>query len=635
MQASAPTTASMTTPSAPLLGHYRGLLQRWNPFVDMAPADIDWFLSRCEQRYLEPGEVLLEPGKGPAGTLFLVRQGSVRSDQGPMGTSGSGFAYEAGEMLPVAAVLARRAVMSTYTAVNDVFVLAIAAGDVEQLAQRSAPFSDFLNRRVQSLLEKSRHALRENYASRALAEQTLETPLERLATFAPVHCLPDTPLREALQTMHDKHIGSMLVIDAAGALQGIFTRHDVLGVVVQPRIDLDVPISQVMHAPVRSLSHEHTAQDAALLMSQYAIRHVPVTREGRVIGMVSERDLFALQRASLQQVSARIHGAADVAALQVAAQDIRELARSLLVQGVQSRQLTQLISHLNDLLTQRLLKILAREDGIDLQRLCWLALGSEGRGEQTISTDQDNALIVPDDTDDAALAAVRAWAVRVNEALDACGYPLCKGGIMAGQPACSLRLSDWLARFDRWIDQGSPEDLLHASIYFDFRAIAGNEALAAPLAERVRERVRATPRFLHQLAVNALSHRAPLNWLGQIETGDDGALDLKLQGTALFVDAARIFGLSHGVEGNSTRERLEGTGKAAGLQAKEYDSWVGAFEFLQSLRLRVQLEPEVARSDNPNRLLLASLSDIDRRILATSFRVARSLQQRLELDFAR
>jgi CBS domain-containing protein len=362
---------------------------------------------------------------------------------------------------------------------------------------------------------------------------------------------------------------------------------------------------------------------------------VPVTRDGRVIGMVSERDLFALQRASLQQVSARIHGADDVATLQIAARDIRDLARSLLVQGVQSRQLTQLISHLNDLLTQRLLRVCAQQAGIDLQRLCWLALGSEGRSEQTISTDQDNAIILSDDTDDATREAVRAWAASVNHALDACGYPLCKGGIMAGQPACCLRLSDWLARFERWIEQGSPEDLLHASIFFDFRPIAGNEALAAPLAERVRERVKATPRFLHQMAVNALGHRAPLNWLGQIETGEDGSLDLKLQGTALFVDAARIFGLAHGVTGTSTRERLEGTGKAVGLAVAEYDSWVGAFEFLQSLRLRVQLEPEVARSATPNHLLLSSLSDIDRRILATGFRVARALQQRLELDFAR
>ena len=162
MQANAPSATTLSTPSSPLLGHYRGLLRRWNPFVDMAPADVDWFLARCEQRYLEPGEVLLQPAQGPVDTLFLIRQGSVRSDQGPMGTSGSGFAYEAGEMLPVAAVLARRAVMSTYSAVDDVFVLAIAAADVEQLAQRSAPFADFLNRRVQSLLEKSRHALREN-----------------------------------------------------------------------------------------------------------------------------------------------------------------------------------------------------------------------------------------------------------------------------------------------------------------------------------------------------------------------------------------------------------------------------------------------------------------------------------------
>ena len=627
-------TAALSTPSAPLLGHYRTLLQQWPPFMDMPAADVDSFLIRAEQRYLEPGEVLISTERGPVDALFLIRQGAIRSEQGPQGAERV-FAYEAGDMLPVAAALARRPVMSTYTAVDDVFVLAIPVAEVEALAQRSPRFSDFLNRRVLALLEKSRQALQQDYSSRVLSQQTMETPLSQLAVRTLAHCLPETPLRQALDTLHARHIGSMLVIDAAGVLQGILTRHDLLGLMLRPDFDLATPIAQVMQAPVRSLTDQHTAQDAALVMSEHAIRHVPVTRGGQVIGMVSERDLFALQRASLQQVSARISRAQDLLALQGAAADIRELARGLLTQGIQARQITELISHLNDLLTRRLLALQAQAHGVDLQRLCWLALGSEGRGEQTIATDQDNALLLPDDTSDEELERLRVWADGVNQALDACGYPLCKGGIMAGQVACCLRVSQWMARFSHWIDHGSPEDLLHASIFFDFRAIAGDLALAQPLAERIAERIRATPRFLHQLAINALAHRSPLNWFGHVELDDAGTVDLKLQGAALFVDAARILGLAQGVTATSTRERLLQTGTVLGLKPQEFESWVGAFEFVQSLRLRLQLEPDVARSAHPNRLTLQTLSGIDRRILAISLREASRLQQRLELDYAR
>lgn len=627
--------SNLTTPSAPLLAHYRGQLRRWHPFADMEDADVDWFLARCEQRYLEADEVLLAPDRGIPDTLFLIREGQVRSQQGLGGQAGAGFVHDAGDMLPVAALLAKRAVMSTYVAAGDLFVLAIKAADVETLAGHSPAFADFLNRRVQSLLEKSRQSMREVYASRVLSEQSLETPLEKLIRYEPVHCGPDLPLRAVLQTMHERKVGSMLVLGDDGALQGILTRNDLPGLVIRPDFSLDAPIASVMSSPVRSLTHRHTAQDAAMLMSQFVIRHVPVTRDGKLLGMVSERDLFALQRATLQQVSARIHGAGNVAALRVAADDIRHLASSLLVQGVQARQVTTLISHLNDLLTGRLVEIRAKEAGIDTRRLCWVVMGSEGRGEQTIATDQDNAMIVPDDTEDDALEAIRRWADQINQDLDACGYPLCKGGIMAGQAACCLRQRDWLARFERWISQGSPQDLLHASIFFDFRAIAGDLALTDPLTALIKERIRETPRFLHQLAVNALTHRSPLNWLGNIELDDREGLDLKLQGTALFVDAARIFALAQGVTATGTRDRLEQSGLAMGLKPNEYESWIGAFEFLQSLRLRVQLDGETAKSDEPNRLAFRSLSNIDRRILASSFRVARSIQQRLELDFAR
>ena len=483
---------------------------------------------------------------------------------------------------------------------------------------------------------RSRQGLPDRQASHALAEQSFESPLGALVNRALAACGPDTPLRDALAQMQRLGVGSMLVVDEAGRPVGILTRYDILGRVTLAEVPLSAPIGRVMVQPVHCLTAAHTAQDAALLMSRHTIRHVPVTRDGVAVGVVSERDLFALQRLSLKHVSASIRAAQDTEALQVAAREIRWLAHSLLGQGVQARQITALISHLNDLLTRRLLEIEAARHGIELARVCWLALGSEGRGEQTVATDQDNALILPDETGAAQRARALAFGRAVNVALDACGYPLCPGAVMAGQDACCLTLREWRARFAHWIDHGAPQDLLNASIYFDLRPLAGDEQLAAVLRSDVLAAAQGTPRFLKQMALNALSRGAPLNWLGGFHTDAGGTIDLKLQGTALFVDAGRLYALAQGTAAIGTRDRLERAGHHLGLAATEYRAWVSAFEFLQLLRLRVQLESESQPpACQPNRLRLADLNDIDRRMLKECFRVARQLQQRLRLDYER
>ncbi len=623
-----------SSPSASLLANLRQELVRSPPFAQMDAPALDDFLTQCQQRYYAPGDMLVEPASGVVREIYYIRQGAVSGVRGMADLSGGAFQYEAGDLFPVSAAVAQRAVTASYRAVQDTFVLVLPVDVMRALAGRSAAFADFLNGRVLKFLELSRRALQVAYSSQALAEQSLETPLGELARTAPVTCGPEMPLREVLQVMHGKRIGSMLVTDAPGRPLGILTRYDVLGRVALAQVPLEVPVSQVMVQPVHCLTVEHTAQDAALLMSTHGIRHVPVTRGGVAVGMVSERDLFAMQRLSLKQVSTSIRAAPDVDTLKLVAQDIRRFARNLLGQGVQARQLTALISHLNDVLTQRLLEILAAQHGIDLQHLCWLALGSEGRSEQTVATDQDNALILPDDTTPQQREAARAFGRAVNLALDACGYPLCRGGIMAGEPGCCLTLREWRERFAHWIEHGAPQDLLNASIYFDFRALAGDAAMADALRAEVVEAARRTPRFLKQMALNALTHAAPLNWLGSIDVDDTGAVDLKLQGTAIFVDAARLYALAHGVTAAGTRERLQAVGARLGLAAHEYEAWTGGFEFLQMLRLRVQLDDGIDTAQ-PNRIVVASLNDIDRRILKESFRVARALQQRLQLDYER
>ena len=628
-----PGSSGSATPPPSLLAALGPELVRHPPFAQMAGDAVDFFLSRSEQRYYAPGETLLEPASGPVTHLFFVRQGAITGEKGLAELSGGAFQYEAGELFPVSAALARRAVTATYRSTADTFVLALPCAAMEELAGRSPEFADFLNRRIAGFLDLSRRALQVAFASQTLAEQSLETPLGELLRAAPVTCSAQAPLRDALAEMHARRIGSIVVTGATGVVEGILTRYDVLGRVALPGMALDTPVTQVMVQPVHTLTVEHTAQDAALLMSRHGIRHVPVTRGGVLVGLVSERDLFAMQRLSLKHVSTSIRAAPDVATLRLVAQDIRRFARNLLGQGVQARQLTTLVSHLNDVLTERLLELKAAQHGLRLDDVCWLALGSEGRGEQTVATDQDNALILPDGTPDAQRRAVLAFARDVNLALAECGYPLCRGGVMAGEAGCCLTLREWRERFSHWVEHGSPEDLLQASIYFDLRPLAGATALAETLAAEVREAARRTPRFLKQLALNALGRGAPLNWLGGIASDEQGSVDLKLQGTAIFVDAARLYSLAWGVPATNTRERLEGVGARMGLARAEYEAWVAAFEFLQMLRLRIQLEGR--GGDNPNRMRLADLNDIDRRMLKESFRLARLLQQRMQLDYER
>ncbi|HEY6136077.1 MAG TPA: DUF294 nucleotidyltransferase-like domain-containing protein [Rubrivivax sp.] len=631
------------TPSPSLLKNLHAELRAHAPFSAMRGESVEALATAARQTYHAPGETLLEPGSGVVRRLCWLRRGAVSgfNAASPAGAGGD-FHLEAGQMFPIAALLGARAVSSRYVAVDDVFCLEFDADLVRRLMAEDPALADYMHRQVEHLLLLSRQALQASYASRVLAEQSFEAPLSTLARRTPVTVAPDAPLVEGLQAMQRQQVGSVLVVDADGGALGILTRHDLLPRIVLRKPPPDIhhtPMREVMTQPVHSIDIGARVHEAALQMSRRGIRHLPVTERGRVVGVVSERDLFALQRLSLQQLSSALENAPDVAALVALAPKIREFARALLAQGLAAASLTSLVSHLNDLLTQRLVSLLAAGAGLDLGRACWLAFGSEGRGEQTIATDQDNGLVLADDADDAERAAWLVMAREANHALDAAGYPLCKGGIMAGNAACSLRQHEWAARFAQWMEHGEPQDLLNASIYFDLRPLVGNAALAAPLRAQVSERAAALPRFLRQLAENSLHLGPALNWHGGIDAVPEGAaawVDLKLRGTAIYVDSARLFALAHGVTEVGTCARLRTAGAALGVSERERETWVGGFEVLQMLRLRVQIEPSPVRPrTNPNRIDIHTLNDIDRRLLKEALRVARSLQQRITLDWMR
>lgn len=624
------------SPSSSLTRFHQQAMMRLWPFSSMDEQHVRLLAMGLRETYHPAGERILQRGQTAPERLAWLRRGEVHGWLAERGERPT-FVREAGELFPVAAFLDRRALRADYEAATDCFVAWLDGAQVRAVAQLSTVWADFLNQQVQAQLQASMGQWRQVQAQWLQQQQAFESTLSTLPVRPPLTVGPQASVREALQAMHDAKVGSVLVTQGTQAsdVLGILTRDDVISRIVLPALDLNGPVTQVMSSPVRMLPDHQTLNDAAVLMGQSRIRHVPVLHEGRLHSMVSERDLFTLQRFSSRHISSQIAQAQTLGGFQQAARDIRSFTRLLLGQGVQALQLTRIISQLNDVLTCRLVTWHAQHSGLDLSRACWVALGSEGRGEQTISTDQDNAWILSDQVTADERRRFLAMARRVNEDLDACGYPLCKGGIMASNEACALSRSEWAQRFHDWVTHARPSDLLRSSVFFDMRGVAGAIEWADATLSEAWGRVPLHPLFMRALAETHRQFSLPLNWLGGLRgQGTSGHIDLKLQGTAVVVDAARILALGTGVCQVSTRERLRLAGARLGVPTDETESWVGAFDYLQMKRLNHQLNaPDPTQAGNL--IELDGLALYDRRVLRETYRALEGLRQRVDMTWGR
>ena len=574
-------------------------LREHAPFDQLEPEALDYLAQKLRLAYHARGELILGPEDGVVDRLRIIKQGAVRGSGGP-----ADVLLGPGEAFPLGALVGRRPTAYHYRAEADTFCWELAAPRFHELMEKSARWRAFATRHLALLLERSQRALRGEAAESALDSANMLAPLKSVLRRAAVSCAAGATLGEAIRRMHAERVGSIVVLDAQGLPGGIFTTVDLVASMAAAA-PLGAPVSAHMTPRPVSLEEEATLADAALAMARHGFRHVVVTRDGKLAGVVSERDLFALQRLGLRRTAERIRGAQALAQLIEAAADIRGLTRHLLALGVDAGPLTAMVSALNDALTRRVIELAAARRPL-AGAWCWLALGSEGRMEQTLVTDQDNALIVEGEK-----APFLAFADQVNRDLDACGFPLCKGDIMARNPRWCLTLPEWRRAFDDWIRNTDPEALMHAAIFFDFRPLGGEARLAGELRDAVLAQTRANRAFCRAMAQAALQARPPLGLLADFSADE---LDLKLAGARPFVDAARVLALGIG---------SAETGTAARLQAANEATSVEAFHYLQTLRLRRE----------SNRVRVAELSDIERRVLKGAFRQASLLQQRLALDY--
>jgi CBS domain-containing protein len=625
---------------APLVASVTAFLQHHAPFNRVDPAALEQFCRRAKLAYYPKDTRILGTESDTPQTFFLVQRGQVRSLPPGMHRENQethhAVVLTAGESFPLGALLEGRAPVNDYVAFQDTFCYQFPRADFQALFDTSAPFRDFCARRIAHLLQDSRRRVMEQMSSSVADAQNLSTQLKTIVRRNPITASPQSTIGTVIECMaHDK-IGSMVLVDDEGTPQGIFTVRDVMTRVTLPGKPLSMAISEVMSPDPVTLPGHATAFDAALTMARHGIRHVLVLDDAvppKLAGVVSERDLFSLTRVGLRQVSAAVRNARTQEALKDAANDLRTLVRNMLAQGVAVEQLTQFVSTLNDAITERAI-VLELENSPELAQIpwAWLSFGSEGRMEQTFSTDQDNGLIFHAEPGPQATntrAELLKFAKRINHVLDDLGFPLCNGNIMASNPDLCLTMAEWGARFADWLDNPTPEALLKANIFFDFRPLfstKGGEILPQQLRDGLTEVAQPKLAFMRMMAENALVNEPPLGLFGELVL-EEGKLDIKMEGARPFIDGARLLALAKGVAATGTVQRI----KATVHPETDAQAMLEAFHFVQGLRLRNQIhgvEYKEANRIDPN-----ALNELDRRILKEAFRQARKLQSRIKMDY--
>ena len=347
--------------------------------------------------------------------------------------------------------------------------------------------------------------------------------------------------------------------------------------------------------------------------------------------------IFGTLGARLTELAESIATAPDVAVLVRLTPEIRDIVAGLVAGDAGAGLASRVMTDLNDRIAQRVIVIVGKAHRLPAAPWCWLAFGSEGRGEQTFVTDQDNGLMFSADgaTETRALRHLfLPFASAVNEALATCGFSLCAGEVMAGNPAWCLSLDEWRERFSAWIRTPDPQALLNATIFFDFRAICCDAGLASELRKYLLGFTAANDAFIRMMAGNALAVSPPLGLLGDIDADDAaGGIDLKKQGARLFVDAARIFALAAGLAPVGTIARLHAAAQVGKIGAADAKAAVQAFECLQRMRLDTQAGALASGRTPGNHVRRDDLNEFERRALKASLQQARRLQQQMKLIF--
>lgn len=621
------------------------------PFDTLTPEELSAAVEAMEIAYFPRGQVIIEMGGEPAQFLYIIQAGSAKvslpqKDGQELLVDQRGE----GEVFGAVSLLQGSRALFQVTAREDLICYLLPAEVFRDLVARHESFERHfrfgLARNLQALSRGAGPAPSAGGLDGAGLEASLvQSRVAEVMARDVLTCLPATTVKAAAHRMMMRQVGSMVVVEESGHPIGILTDTDLRSRVLAFGRSPDSPVLEIMSQPVHTLTPDNHAFEALLAMSTHGVHHLVITEAERVVGMISDHDLRGLTGSSPVTVVRDIEKVANLEDLVRVRHKIDRVLEMLLKLGGSAPTMLALVTEFNDRLTIKLLELIEAElehagGGRPPVPYVWMALGSEGRREQTLRTDQDNAIIfanVPPER----LEGIKSWflgfAERVVDGLERCGFPRCLGEVMANNPNWCQTEQQWQQTFLRWIGNPEPATLRLATIFFDFRGIYAEADFIENLHGKLKEYLEGNRLFLRYMAKNALYNRPPLGFLRQFVVEKSGEhknkLNLKLSGLTPIVDAARVMALDLGSTETNTLKRLQLITRAGLIKPAMGADLREAFSFITLLRIGQHLKARAQGEMPDNFVDPADLNNLQRKMLKESFGVISQFQQMLEYRY--
>ncbi|MDK9706878.1 MAG: DUF294 nucleotidyltransferase-like domain-containing protein [Desulforhopalus sp.] len=467
--------------------------------------------------------------------------------------------------------------------------------------------------------------------------QFLNQPISYLPQKQIISCRTTTTIQSAAQLMTAHDCSSILVRSPEERFVGIVTDNDLRKKVVAKGLGIDTPLEKIMSSPLRTISSEALVFEALLTMMQENIKYLGIANsDDTVIGIITSKDLLSAQGQSPLFLIGEIATAGSIQELHQHYLQLPAVIQTLIAGGAKAKNLNRLITTISDAILQKIIALALKEHGPPPCPFAFMVMGSEGRKEQTLKTDQDNAIIY-EDVPETEAASIHAYFLALGKticsALDEVGYSFCKGDIMAQNPKWCQPLSVWKDHFRSWIRFASPEDLLNSTIFFDFRCAHGHAPLVTELRRYLMETLVEWPLFLSHLAVNAQHFKPPLgffrNFLVESKGQHRDTFDIKKVMVPI-VDFARVYALKYDLAETNTHERLQRLFARKFLSDETYHEMEQAYSFLMQLRFARQLNALMTEKSAPdNHINPKKLTRIEQTMLKEIFARIDSMQKEI------
>lgn len=466
--------------------------------------------------------------------------------------------------------------------------------------------------------------------------------VDDICQYPVITCSPDMGLVEMTRIMKQHNISGIIAVDGVKPV-GIVSLRDLRDLIAVAAVDISaVSVRDVMKTGLITIRRSDHLFKAIFLMAKHNIHRLIVLDEAdSLAGVVTDTDLLRVQARSPLYLVQEIESAKTVEQLRLLSLKMSDMLQYAIKLNADPQSLIQLIAHFNDAFTQRLIGIIADQDGISLpEGAAYLALGSEGREEQTLRTDQDSAIVYRDDLPPEKIAEVHRFAAAVVTGLASLGVPLCTGNIMANNPDWCHSLSEWKDLIVQWITTPGPEQTVNFGVFQDLRVQYGERLFEDKLRLHISATAKNNSRFFPNMAHNIIRFKPPLGMFGRLlvegKGEGRGKLDLKKGGLFALTRGISLIALEEGICGGTTWSKIERLRQISHIASHDLDVLEESFTFLIKLRLEKQLRSLAAGEKPSNFVVPLVLPEKDQAQLRAAFRGVNTLlsilQSRYQLD---